>query len=319
MIIVLCIDFSIMIMTFILITLSGEFHHRWWWYHGQEGSYMASEVIIVRWRMTMVIVWWHDDNGHCMPYGNGHCMMIILVRFYQWWWYHAQEGSCMASDQGHCMMMVLYDDGFWSGSLNDHIVWWCSLHDAIDSGRCTVMAIFTNCMVITLVQVMIKSKPKILIIAYDDNDDPKPNQVYMIAFKHLKYKVGQLKFVKTRTRPQTAWQFQESIFKLVKRVVQKLNGSRLQSWTNINKDFLLCVLKTVPNNPDCLTSFYFYSVRVNLLKDVVHECKVFTFNHKSLLVIKLKKALFDKHRPHICLDEIFLRSAEVASDQMDSL
>ena len=128
---------------------------------------------------------------------------------------------------------------------------------------------------------------------------------------HLQNKVGQVQLAKPRK--ETSWQFEETIFKLVERVVYKLHQSCLEGWQNIDEDFLLGVIEDVPHNTDGPARLHLDRICVNLLKSVVQEVKMFTLHHKSLLVVEFEETLFHEHRSHFGVDEIFLGSTEVAA------
>ena len=115
------------------------------------------------------------------------------------------------------------------------------------------------------------------------------------------------------TRKETSWQFEETIFKLMERVVYKLQQSCLESWQNIDEDFFLRVIEDVPHNTDGPARLHLDRICVNLLKFVVQEVKMFTLHHESLLVVEFEETLFYKHCSHFGVDEIFLGSTEVAA------
>ena len=89
-----------LIMIFILITLSGEFHHQLWWYHGQEGSCMASDQGCCM--MTL-----YDAIWQWSLYGNGHSFKLyddLTGRCYD------KKASLTTSDQ---QMHKEIDHGQW--------------------------------------------------------------------------------------------------------------------------------------------------------------------------------------------------------------
>lgn len=120
-----------------------------------------------------------------------------------------------------------------------------------------------------------------------------------------------------KTRRETSWHFEETIFKLVKRVVYKLHQSCLESWRNIDEDFLLGVIEDVPHNAYGPAPLHLDCICVNLLKFVVQEIKMFTLHHKSLLVVEFEETIFHEHCSNFGVDEIFLGSTEVALSQLD--